>query len=138
MGEPICGYGFCPLKLAPHWLFRVGAGPHFPHLEWFPISGKSPFKVFCNHFQFSGANFCIMFVTVLDLSCTPQKRVLLKKYHKPFCFPGKWLTIENHLALPDSKIRPTFIFLSDSDKTSPSFFVIPIRHVNDFVAYLPL
>ena len=27
------------LGLAPHWLFRVGAGLHFPQLERFPIPG---------------------------------------------------------------------------------------------------
>ena len=25
-----------PANLAPHWLFRVGAEPHFPCLEQFP------------------------------------------------------------------------------------------------------
>ena len=37
-GEPVCGRGSYLLDLTPHWLFRVGAGPHFPHLERFPIS----------------------------------------------------------------------------------------------------
>ena len=23
--------------LDPHWLFRVGAGLHFPRVEWFPV-----------------------------------------------------------------------------------------------------
>ena len=36
-GKPICGHGSCVPDLAPHWLFRVGAGLHFPHVEWFPI-----------------------------------------------------------------------------------------------------
>ena len=27
-----------PTNLAPHWLFRVGAEPHFPYLEQFPTS----------------------------------------------------------------------------------------------------
>ena len=35
--EPIHGHGSCLLDLAPHWVFRGGAGPHFPHVEWFPI-----------------------------------------------------------------------------------------------------
>ena len=37
MGEPVCGHGSCVLDLAPHWLFRVGAGLHFPHVERFTI-----------------------------------------------------------------------------------------------------
>ena len=36
-GEPIHGCGSCGPDLAPHWLFWVGAGLHFPHVEWFPI-----------------------------------------------------------------------------------------------------
>ena len=37
MGEPVRGHGSCVPDLAPHWLFRVGAGLHFPCVEWFPI-----------------------------------------------------------------------------------------------------
>ena len=36
-GEPVCGCGSRVPDLAPHWLFWVGAGLHFPHLERFPI-----------------------------------------------------------------------------------------------------
>ena len=37
MGEPIRGHGSCVLNLTAHWLFRVGAEPHFSRLERFPI-----------------------------------------------------------------------------------------------------
>ena len=37
-GEPIRGRGSCVLDLTPHWLFQVGAGLHFSHTEWVPIS----------------------------------------------------------------------------------------------------
>ena len=37
MGEPIRGHGSSLPNLAPHWLFQVGAVPHFPRLELFPI-----------------------------------------------------------------------------------------------------
>ena len=39
-GEPVHGRGFYVLDLAPHWLFQVGAGLHFPCVEWFPILTK--------------------------------------------------------------------------------------------------
>ena len=41
-----------PANLVPHWLFQVGAGPHFPCLEWFPIHVLWPgiLKIFHNLF----------------------------------------------------------------------------------------
>ena len=46
-GEPVRGRGSCPLNLAPHWLFQVGAGPHFPLMEQFPIDVlKEILKIF--------------------------------------------------------------------------------------------
>ena len=40
MGEPIREHGSCPLNLTRHWLFWVGAGPHFPRIEQFPTGSE--------------------------------------------------------------------------------------------------
>ena len=49
-GEPVHGCGSCPLNLPPHWLFQVGAGPHFPLMEWFPILSHWCFSPFLPSF----------------------------------------------------------------------------------------
>ena len=41
MGEPVRGRGSCVSDLAPHWVFWVGAGPHFPPIERFPLDTET-------------------------------------------------------------------------------------------------
>ena len=36
VGEPIHRCGSCVPDLTPHWIFRVGDGQHFPHMERYP------------------------------------------------------------------------------------------------------
>ena len=42
MGEPVRGHGSYVADLAPHWIFRVGTGLHFPRVGQFPI--EKPIK----------------------------------------------------------------------------------------------